>query len=128
MNLPKLPADTSTFLWGAAAGALALAVVGFTWGGWLSGARAERMAAERADAATVAALTPICVSRFQASPNAKASLAALKSANSWDQADYVRNRGWATMPGTKDEPSREVAAACADALTRASQEVPAPAR
>ena len=29
--MPSLPADTSTFLWGAGTGALAL--VGFTWGG-----------------------------------------------------------------------------------------------
>ena len=121
MNLPKLPAETSPFLWGAAAGALALAVLGFTWGGWVSGSAAERMAAKRADAATVAALTPICVTQFQAGARAKASLAALKSANSWEQADYVRNGGWATMPGGKGEPSREVAAACADALTKLAQ-------
>ena len=121
MNFPKLPADTSPFLWGAGAGALALAIVGFTWGGWVSAASAERMASERAVTARVAALAPICVSQFEAGPKAKASLAALKEAKSWEQADYVRNGGWATMPGAKDEPSREVAAACADALTKLGQ-------
>ena len=120
MNLPKLPVETSPFLWGAAAGAAALAIVGFSWGGWVSGAGAERMAGARADAATVAALAPICVTQFQANPRAKASLAALKAANSWEQADYVRNGGWATMPGARGEPSREIAAACADALTKVS--------
>ena len=29
MNVPKLPAETSPLLWGAASGALALAIVGF---------------------------------------------------------------------------------------------------
>ncbi|HKU71095.1 MAG TPA: hypothetical protein VJQ51_09660 [Burkholderiales bacterium] len=116
MNLPKIPAETSPFLWGASAGALALAIVGFTWGGWVSSSGAERMASMRADAATLAVLTPICVSQFRTSPKAKASLAALKEVKSWEQADYVRNGGWATMPG-KAEPSREVAAACAEALT-----------
>lgn len=28
------------------------------------------------------------------------------------------NGGWATMPGSKDAPSRDVAEACAQALTR----------
>lgn len=121
MNIPKLPVETTPFLWGATAGALALAIVGFTWGGWVSSATAERMAGARADTATVAALTPICVTQFQAGPKAKANLVALREAKSWEQADYVRAGGWATMPGAKDEPSREVAAACAEALTKVSQ-------
>ena len=118
MNLPKLPVETSPFLWGAAAGAIALAIAGFTWGGWMSAASAERMATSRADTATVAALTPICVTQFQAAAKANANLAALKAVNSWEQADYVRSGGWAKMPGSKDEPSREVSAACAEALTK----------
>ena len=121
MNLPKLPAGTDPFLKGAVVGAIAIALVGFTWGGWVSGGSAERMAAARAEAATVTALTPICVSQFQAATRAKASLAALKAANSWEQADYVRSGGWATMPGTKGEANREVAAACAAALVSPGQ-------
>jgi hypothetical protein len=117
MNLPKLPVETTPFLWVAASGAIALSIVGFTWGGWMSAGGAERMAGARAEAATVAALAPICVTQFRAGAKAKANLAELKAANSWDQAEYVRNGGWATMPGAKDEPSREIAAACAEALT-----------
>lgn len=118
MNLPKLPAETKPFLWGAAAGALALSIVGFSWGGWVTGTTAERLAGARADAATVSALTPICVTQFKTSPKARASLVALKETKSWEQADYVRNGGWATMPGGTGEPDREVAAACAEALTK----------
>ena len=118
MEFPKLPADTSPFLWGASAGALALAIVGFTFGGWVSASTAERMAGARGDTERVAALTPICVNQFHAGPKAKASLAALKEAKSWEQADFVRNGGWATMPGSKEEPQRDVAEACAQALTR----------
>ena len=118
MNFPKLPADTTPFLWGAAAGALTLSIVGFTWGGWVSSATAERMAGARADTATVAALTPICVSQFQSAAKAKASLAALKETITWQQGDYVRKGGWATMPGSTGEPNREVAAACAEVLTK----------
>jgi hypothetical protein len=121
MNLPKLPAETKPFLWGATAGAAALAIAGFTWLGWMTGATAERLAGARAEAATVSALAPICVSQFKASPKAQASLATLKQAQSWEQADYVRSGGWATMPGASGEPSREVAAACAEALTKPAQ-------
>ena len=73
MNLPKLPAETSPFLWGATLGAAALAIAGFTWGGWVSSATAERLAGARADAATISALTPICVSQFQSSPSSQFS-------------------------------------------------------
>jgi hypothetical protein len=118
MNLPKLPIETKPFLWGAVAGAVTLAIVGFTWGGWVTGATVERLAGARADAAMVAALTPICVTQFQASPKAGASLATLKQIQSWEQADYVRNGGWATMPGHDAAPLREVAAACAAALIK----------
>lgn len=118
MNLPKLPIETKPFLWGAAAGAVALAIAGFSWGGWVTGASAERLAGARADAATVAALTPICVTQFQASARADASLAALKQVLGWEQAQYVSKGGWATMPGSKEEPNREVAAACAEALIK----------
>ena len=121
MNVPKLPADTSPFLWGAATGAVALAIVGFGWGGWVTGSTAERNAGARADAATVSALSPICVTQFQASPKARASLATLKATNSWEQAEYVSKGGWATMPGSTTEPSREVAAACAQALIKVVQ-------
>lgn len=118
MNLPKLPIETKPFLWGAVAGAITLAIVGFTWGGWVTSTTVERLAGARADAAVVAALTPICVTQFQAGPAARASLAALKAVQSWEQADYVSKGGWATMPGDNAAPSREVAAACAAALIK----------
>jgi hypothetical protein len=118
MNIPKLPTQTTPFLWGAAAGAIALAIVGFNWGGWVTGGTAERLAVGRADAATVAALTPICVAQFQKSADAAASLAALKATQGWEQANYIGKGGWATMPGSTGEPNREVAAACAEALNK----------
>jgi hypothetical protein len=118
MNFPKIPKETTPFVWGAVTGAIALSIVGFGWGGWVSGATAERQASEREAAATISALTPICVSQFRAGPKARASLAALKDTKSWEQADYVRDGGWATMPGATGEPSRELAAACAEALTK----------
>ena len=49
-------------LWGAAAGAIALAIVGFSWGGWVTGGQAKTLA----DAAVTAALVPICADKFLA--------------------------------------------------------------
>jgi alpha/beta superfamily hydrolase len=118
MNIPKLPSETKPFLWGAAAGAIALAFVGFNWGGWVTGGTAEKLAGARADDATVAALTPICVAQFQKGAKARASLAVLKETKTWEQGDYVSKNGWATMPGSTAEPKREVATACAEALNK----------
>ena len=118
MNMPKLPVETKPFLWGATAGAIALAIVGFSWGGGVTGGTSEKLAGSRADEAVVAALTPICVSQFRGSDKSKASLAALKDTQSWQQAEYVQSKGWATMPGAKAEPNRQVAQACAEALNK----------
>ena len=118
MNISQLRTQASPFLWGAAAGALALAFLGFNWGGWVTGGTAEKVASARADTAILASLVPICVAQFQASPEARGRLAALKEVTSWEQGRYVSSGGWATMPGSSAEPNREVAAACAEALMK----------
>ena len=110
---------TEPFLWGAGAGAIALAVIGFTMGGWMTGATAQERIKASAQQAMLAALTPICVAQFRKAPGATASLAELKQTDSWKQAGFVSNGGWATVPGSNPAQDNEVAAACADALTRA---------
>lgn len=113
----NIPTQTKPILWGVAAGAIGLAIVGFNWGGWVTGGTAEKLAKAHADAAVVSALTPICVDQFQKSAEASANLAALKQINGrWQRRDYVGKGGWATMPGSTTEPNREVAAACAEKL------------
>jgi len=118
MDISKLRTQATPFLWGAAVGAIALAIIGFNWGGWVTGNTAERLASGRADAAVVSALTPICVAQFQNGDDAAAKLAALKEIKSWEQGDYVGKSGWATMPGSTAEPNREVATACAEQLNK----------
>ena len=103
-------------LWGAAVGAVALAIVGFSWGGWVTGGTAETLAKNSAATAVVAALTPICVEKFQQAAGASANLAEMKKATySWDQSKFVEKGGWATMPGST-EPNSAVARACAESL------------
>jgi hypothetical protein len=103
-------------LWGAAAGAIVLAIVGFNWGGWVTGGTAETLAKSRAATAVVAALTPICVEKFRQTADASTNLVEMKKATYvWDQSKFIENGGWATMPGST-EPNSAVARACAETL------------
>jgi hypothetical protein len=101
-------------LWGAAGGALAAMIVGFAWGGWVTGGRAETDAAQRANTAIVAALAPVCVERFRRATDVSANLAALKKIDSWSQGEFVEKGGWAMSPGSKPyDQASAVAKACA---------------
>jgi pimeloyl-ACP methyl ester carboxylesterase len=93
-------------------------VIGFSWGGWMTGGTASRLAAERADTAVVAALTPICVGKFLQNSDAKANLVALqKISSSWEQGDYLQKGGWATQPGAISS-DYHLARACAEKLVQ----------
>jgi hypothetical protein len=50
----KIPVWVKPGLWGAAAGAIAMAIIGFTQLGWTTSATAEQLAQERARTAVVA--------------------------------------------------------------------------
>src|SRR5246127_1493273 len=106
-------------LQGAAAGAVATIFVGFYWGGWSLGSTATKLADEQANAAVVAALTPICVEKFLQNSDAKANLAVLQQISSnWGQGDYLEKGGWATRPGASS-PDYQLARACAEKLAQA---------
>jgi hypothetical protein len=118
MELPEILQGVSLtrLLQGAAVGAVAAMVVGFNWGGWMLGSTGEAIAKERANAAVVAALAPICVANFRQANNAAANLSELnKIRYEWDRGTFVEKGGWATMPGT---PSADIAVAraCAEML------------
>ncbi len=104
-------------LWGAAGGAIVLAIIGFSWGGWVTGGTARQMAAEVAKTAVVDRLTPICVEQFDRDSEKDQKLKELKGKDSWNRGDYVQEQGWATMPGEKD-PDRTVARKCAVLLSQ----------
>lgn len=101
--------------WGAVGGAVALAIVGFGWGGWTTSADAKQMANKQAEKAVVAVLAPICVERFQQQPDSSAKLAALKETSTYKQADFIKDGGWATMEGA-NQPAPGTARACANML------------
>jgi hypothetical protein len=117
----KIPVETKPALWGIAGGAIAMAIVGFSWGGWVTGGKAESDATQRASSAVVVALAPVCVARFKSAPEVSANLAALKKVDSWSQGDFVEKGGWATLPGSTPPPDQvsAVAKACAVLLAGA---------
>jgi len=115
----QVPVETKPLLWGVAGGAIMAAIVGFTWGGWVTGTRAESDASQRASTAVVVALAPMCVERFKGAPETVANLAALKKADSWAQGEFVEKGGWATLPGSAPDRVTAVAKACAALLTSA---------
>ena len=78
----KIPVETKPALWGMVGGAIAAAIVGFSWGGWVTGGKAEAEATQRANAAVVVALAPGCVERFQRATDVSANLSALKKVDS----------------------------------------------
>jgi hypothetical protein len=93
-------------------------VIGFSWGGWMTAGTADKIAAERADTAVVAALTPICVEKFLQNSDAKANLAVLqKICTTWEQGDYLQKGGWATQPGATSS-DYHLARACAEKLVQ----------
>jgi hypothetical protein len=101
-------------LWGAVGGAIALAIIGFTWGGWVTDGKANELARRQVQAALVEVLTPICVDKFNRAENAQSRLAELKKmTSSWDRERFVRENDWAKFG--KDANSR-VVDACASEL------------
>ena len=102
-------------LQGAAVGAVALAIIGFSWGGWVTAGTAKKMASEHARLEVVAALVPICIEQSSQDPQVMATLAQLKDTVSYKRSDMLMEAGWATMPGST-APDRYVASACMDKL------------
>ena len=112
-----LQGDSLTrLLQGAAAGFLVTVMLGFGWGGWQLQSKAQKLSDQNVNSAVVAALTPICVDKFQHASGATATLVALKATDSWKQDTFVEKGGWATFPGAA-EPNRNVAEACAKILS-----------
>jgi hypothetical protein len=114
-NIMQAPEWLKPGLYGAACGAVTLAVIGFSWGGWVTGGTARTMAADQSKAEVVTALSLICVDQSKRDPQLAERVAALKTASSWNRGDLVLKNGWATMPGTA-EGNSQVAKDCADKI------------
>ncbi len=113
------PTKTILF-WSCVACVVLTMIVGFVWGGWVTGGTAQKMAEEMAEDAVVTRLAPICVAQFNQDPEKDQKLEELKETDTWKRSDYVKEQGWATMPG-EEEPDRKVIDGCVKQLTLISQ-------
>jgi hypothetical protein len=111
----KTPSMLKPAILGAMGGAAALAIIGFTWGGWVSQSRALEISDERSSTAVVEALTPICVAAYRKDANAQTQRMALSKASSWERGDFVAKAGWAEIPGMKTV-NMPMARACAEII------------
>jgi hypothetical protein len=85
----------------------------------MTGGTAGKLADQRADAAVVVALTPVCVAKFRAEADATVKLAALKALSaSYEQGNFIEKGGWATRDGATS-PDYQLARACAEKLAEA---------
>ena len=104
-------------LWGAVGGAVVVALVGFSWGGWKTASSARDLVEAGSQKAVVVALAPFCVEKFNTQSDAAAKLGELKKLAGYEQGSFIEKAGWATFGG--DKPNSDVARACADALIAA---------
>jgi hypothetical protein len=90
-------------------------IIGFAWGGWVTGGTARSMAQTIADEAVLKRLAPMCVVQFKQAPGKDQKLEELGKTDSWKRSEYVEKQGWATMPG-EEKPDSKVAEECARLL------------
>jgi hypothetical protein len=107
-------ASVKPALWGVVGGAIAAMVVGFAWGGWVTGGKAGVMAANSAEAAIVIAFTPLCVASAEQRPDQRELL---KKESSWSRDAFVIKAGW--VKNVTEKYQREVARVCATAIVEA---------
>ena len=107
-------------VWAAIGGAILTMIIGFAWGGWVTGGTAQSRAEKLSADAVVARLVPICVAQFNQDQEKDKKLKELKEKSSWERDKYVKAQGWATMPYEK-EPDGSVAEKCAEQIMQAGQ-------
>jgi hypothetical protein len=114
-EVPTMTSETSKTLKnggvGFVIGAVVAMVIGFTWGGWVTGGTVQ----EKSDAAVLASRSAICVAQFMTAPNHEALLKEFRDIESWKRGEFVEKGGWDKMPGEK-EGRIYVSRACADGI------------
>ena len=101
--------------WSAVGGAIVLAVVGFNYGGWVTGGTAAAMAKDIAADAVAERLGTICVAQSNQDSSKGLKLKEMKDKDAWDKGRFIEKQNWAIMPG-EDKPDSRVADSCAKLL------------
>lgn len=112
----NIPVWIKPAAYGAVVGGIAVAIVGFTWGGWVTGGSAQASALAAADSSRTDLAAAVCVQNFMADESARDNLAELKGlARATQQRDFIEAGNWAAMPDS-DQVARTTATLCARML------------
>src|ERR1043165_2627134 len=111
-------ASKTVMFWCCAVSVVATLIVGFNWGGWVTGGTAAQMSDSPAASAPAELAATISVPPFVGGPDMTGQLAALKASNAWNRDDLIDKAGWSTPPGV-DKPIRGAAELCVKQLLAA---------
>ena len=108
---------TKTIVFWSLVGAIVLTmIVGFAWGGWVTGGTAREMASD----AVTQRLSLICFGQFNQDSEKDQKLVELQDISRFQRDEYVKEQGWATMPGEADS-NGTVADGCAKLIVQSGQ-------
>jgi hypothetical protein len=108
---PETTGKVKFGVWGLICGAVIAMIIGFAWGGWITGGSAQKMT----DEAVLASQAAICVAQFMKQPNHEARLKEIEKVDSWKRSEFIEKGGWDKMPG-QEKASSLVSQACAKGL------------
>ena len=112
MDKPSEKKMFKPIFWSAIGGAIIILIFVFSIGWVTTSGSAKEQAQELAHQEVVDNLSDICVAQFQTDPNKEELFKKLKATSSWIRGEFVKEKGWATMPGKK-EPDGRIAGECA---------------
>lgn len=102
-------------VWACITSAALTMLVGFNFGGWVTGGTARAMASSAANEARIEIAVDSCVARFNRGTEAPGRLAMLKKTTQWMRGTYLEKAGWATLMGAED-PTAGAGERCAEYL------------
>lgn len=116
-NWDKARLKKSHVFWIAIGAVILTLFLGFSRGGWTTETSANNMAATSAQDAVVERLASICVAQYGADPQQASKLEELQGLSAFKRTSFVKDQGWATMPG-ETAPDNRVATECGNRLSR----------
>ena len=109
-----IPAQVKPAVWGAVGGAIAAMIIGFVWGGWVTGGTSDKLAGAAAKTAVVQTFAPLCVAKAEQQPD---QLILLKKEGRYSHIQFVIKAGWVDTVAEKYQ--RDVAEQCALTIVEA---------
>jgi hypothetical protein len=123
----NLQPSKTMLVWSCVGSVATALVVGFVWGGWVTGGTARSMAETAGEQGRHDLASVICVEKFLAAPDARTQLTAFKDISSaFRQRQFIEEGGWAVMPN-REAAARQSADLCAKLLAALEPEDLTPA-